>query len=316
MNDDSPHDLTEQRLARDLRSAARGVPLAPGSEVAVVASGRRRRHRRRQVNAIVLVAATGVGTALTIRQLARTGDSSVATDTVPATESTGSVPQSAVPAPTTPIDTSPTPETVPGSTSLATAPAGNDIPLAQIVESNMVWNVIEPDSTQAVGYGNIMMSTSGPAVALATSPGRSDDYAPQLWRSDDGVTWTPIDVEVPFGRVDGARFAGDKVYVVGTSPGISKSDANPLLFGVSSDDGVTWDQIALPVDTNAGHELPFVESVSSAAAVYPLEDGAAVFLYTGATLDWDAIADELGVPPTDSLAGYSTRDGVSVPSDP
>ena len=318
MNDESPFDLTEQRLARDLRSAASGMPLAPGSEVAVVATGRRRRHRRRQVNAIALVAATGIGTAFTIRQLARTGDSSVATDTLPATESTGSVPDSAVPAPTAPIDASVPASSIPGSVPPVSTPAaGDDIPPAQIMESNMVWNVVEPDSTEAVGYGNVMLSSRGPVIALATEPGRNDDYAPQVWRSEDGVSWTPIDVDVPFGRVESARFAGDKVYVVGTAPGIAKSRPNPLLFGVSSDDGATWEQMELPVDTNAGRDLPFVEGVSSTAAVYPLDDGAAaVFLYTGAILDWDAIAEELGVPATDALAGFSTRDGVSVSSDP
>ncbi len=315
---ESPHHLTEQRLARDLRAAAGDVSLAPGSEVAVVANGRRRRHRRRQANAIMLVAVTGFGTALTIRQLARTGDSSFATDTLPTTESTGSAPDSAVPAQTAPVDASVPESSIPGSVPLASAPpAGDDIPPATIVDSNMVWNVVTPDSTQAVGYGNVMLSSSGPVIALATEPGRSNDYAPQVWRSDDGVSWTPIEVDVPFGRVEGARFAGDKVYVVGTAPGSSRSQPNPLLFGVSSDDGATWDQMELPVDTNAGRDLPFVKRVSSTAAVYPLDDGAAaVFMYTGAVLDWDAIADELGVPATDALAGYSTRDGVSVSSDP
>lgn len=317
MNNASPHDLTEQRLARDLRAAASGVPIAPGSEVAVVATGRRRRHRRRQANAIMLVAATGFGTALTIRQLARTGESSVATDTLPIdlpTESTGSVPESAVPAPTAPIDTSVAPETTPGSVPLETAVG--DIPPAQIVASNMTWTVIEPDSTQAVGYGNVMLAASGPAVALATSPGRSNDYTPQLWRSDDGVSWSPIDVDVPFGSLDRARFAGDKVYVVGTAPGIPMSQPNPLLFGVSGDDGGLWDQVELPVDTNAGRDLPYVKGLSSTAAVYPLEDGAAVILYSGAMLDWDAIAEQLGVPATDALAGYSTPEGVYVATDP
>ena len=48
-----PLDLAEQRCATCARPANH-MPLAPGSEVAVVATGRRRRHRRRQANAIML----------------------------------------------------------------------------------------------------------------------------------------------------------------------------------------------------------------------------------------------------------------------
>jgi hypothetical protein len=182
----------------------------------------------------------------------------------------------------------------------------------------MVWNVVEPDSTQAVAYGNLSLSNSSelPGVVLATAPGRSDEYAPQLWRSDDGVTWTRVDLEVPFGSLENARFGADTVYAVGTAPGIAGSQPNPLLFGVSHDEGVTWDQIELPVDTNAGHDMPFVQKVTSSAAVYPLENGAAVFLHTGAQLDFNAIAEQLGVAATDTLAGYSTPDGVYVPTDP
>jgi hypothetical protein len=319
MNDDrTPNDLTEQRLARDLRSAAGRVPLAPGSEVTVVANGRRRRHRRRQANAIMLVAATGFGTALTIRQLARNGDSSVATDTLPSTDSTGSVPQSAVPSPTTPSDSTATPETAPSSVPFQTTAASSDIAPAQIVDSNMTWTVVEPDSTQAVAYGNLSLSNASelPGVILATAPGRNDDYTPQMWRSNDGVTWTQLNVDPPFGGLENVRFAGDSVYAVGTAPGIAGTQPNPLMLGVSHDEGATWDQIELPVDTNAGHDLPFVRGIGSTAMVYPLDDGAVVWLYRAAQLDWDAIAAQLGIPATDTLAGYATRDGVRVPVDP
>jgi hypothetical protein len=321
MNDEhNTQDPAQQRLARDLRSAAGSVPLASGSEVAVVAHGRRRRHRRRQANAIVLVAATGIGTAFVIRQLARNGDSSVATDSLPSTEVAASVPQSAVPAPTTPSDSTAAPETTPGSVPLGTAAGSPDFAPAQIVDSNMVWNVVEPDSTQAVAYGDLRSAaTSGaslPGVVLATAPGRNDNYTPQMWRSDDGISWTQIDVNPPFGGLGNTRFTGDSVYAVGTAPGIAGSQANPLRFGVSHDDGATWDQIELPVDTNAGHDLPFVKHVSSTATVYPLDQGAVVWLDSGAELDWDAIAAQLGVQATDSLGAYSTRDGVLVPVDP
>jgi hypothetical protein len=326
MNDEhTPHDLTEERLARDLRSAAYRMPLAPGSEVAVVATGRRRRHRRRQANAIMLVAATGIGTAFTIRQLARNGDSSIATDTVPSTDSTvpsadSTVPLSAVPMPTTPSDSTPTPETVPATVPLETPPldsSGRMPPPAEIVESNMVWNVVEPDSTQAVAYGDLSLSTSGelPGVILSTAPGRSDEYVPQLWRSDDGVTWSAVELDVPFGSLHNARFTADGVYAVGTAPGIAATESNPLMLGISHDAGATWDRIELPVDTNAGHDLPYVKEVGSSATAYPIEGGAVVWLYSGAQLDHAAISERLGLALTDGLAANFTPEGVYVPVD-
>src|SRR4029453_2456618 len=128
----TPHDLTEQRLARDLKAAAGGMSLAPGAGVAGGPNGRRPRQRRRQANAIMLGAAAGIGTAFTIRQLARTGDSSVATDTLPTTDSTGSAPQAAGPPPTTPVETTPAPATTQALFPSATNPieAPGDVPPA------------------------------------------------------------------------------------------------------------------------------------------------------------------------------------------
>ena len=102
-----------------------------------------------------------------------------------------------------------------------------------------------------------------------------------MWRTEDGVTWTPVEIDVPFGSLHNTRFTADSVYVVGTAPGIAADRPNPLLLGVSHDDGETWDQIELPVDTNAGHDLPFITEVGASAVVYPIEDGAVVWLYTG-----------------------------------
>jgi len=184
----------------------------------------------------------------------------------------------------------------------------------------MVWNVVEPDSTEAVAFGDMRTAANGnslPGVLLGTAPGRNDDYTPQMWRSNDGVTWTPVNVDPPFGGLGSVQFASDAVYTVGTAPGVAANHSNPLLFGTSHDDGATWDQLELPVDTNAGHDLPFVVKVSSTAMLYPLDNGGVVvWLYSGAQLDWPAIADQLGVQATDTLAAYSSRDGVLVPVDP
>ena len=72
-------------------------------------------------------------------------------------------------------------------------------------------------------------------MLLATAPGRSDEYVAAVLASDDGVTWTPVEVDVPFGSARHVlASSATSVYAVGTSPGIAESQPNPLLFGVSA----------------------------------------------------------------------------------
>lgn len=301
-------DLAGQRLMRDLRAAARQIDLSPGSELAVVANGRRRRHRRRQATAATLVVALGGGTALVVQQLARTGESSIATDEPVTTEDSN--PSSSDPTVDPPI--APATSVVDPGAGTASEPTPDEaaVPVANRVESNLVWTTVEPDSTEAVAYSEIPVFDSG--LVLATAPGRSDDYVPQFWRTDDGVHWRQVDIESPFGTRTNTRMSGDLVYVVGTAPGVAADQPNPLMVAISGDDGATWEQIELPVDTNVTTDLPMTRRAGGSASQVPIDGGVLVFSYRYVELDWTAITERVLGEASDSvfdmtIEGFSTR---------
>lgn len=300
-------DLNEERLARELRTAAHQIDLTPGSELSVVTRGRRRRQRRRRATTFTLVTALTAGTAVGVQQLSRTGDDSIASETPEATVPTeGTTPSSLQPPPPT---TAPPVEMATTGTDEANA-VPEVVPPAQLVASNMEWAVVEPDSAQAVAYATF---TGGavevPGVILATAPGRSDDYEPMLWRTDDGITWEPVGVDVPVGQLQQLVVDGSSLYVVGTAPGVAATEPNPLVLATSVD-GDTWDQISLPVDVNADRDLPMVVGVSAYGTVSPYEDGLFVITQRSINLDWEALTRA-----DDRLAGgvYGfLPDGVTV----
>lgn len=290
--------IAELRIRKELRAAAREIDLTPGSELRAVTTGRRRHQRRRRATTFALVTALGAGTAFGIQRLASSGGGErVALDEPELTgadgddETTGSDAPVAA-SPSVPDDTA-TP--VPGTAPAATDDTIGDAPLAEIVESDMVWNVVAVDSAEAVSFAQgAFASNEVPGVLLATAPGRSNQYEPTWWSTEDGITWQPLPLDVPIGRVEGAVFDGASVYAVGTAPGIAASDPNPFVLASSDDRGVTWDQITLPVDTNAGRELPLVRGVSAGATPIPIEGGTLVIVTRWFDLDWDKLAAESG----------------------
>ena len=64
--------------------------------------------------------------------------------------------------------------------------------------------------------------------------------------------WTPTDFDPPFASFERTAFAAGTIYNVGTAPGVAASEPNPLLVTLSTDDGATWQQVEMPVDTHAG----------------------------------------------------------------
>ena len=150
---------------------------------------------------------------------------------------------------------------------------------------------------------------------LSTAPGRSNDFTPMFWRTADGITWTPHDLDAPIGgrNHDQFVFDGGAVYAVGTAPGIAASAPNPLIAAWSDDDGATWHQTELPIDTNADLDVPGIRHVSYASSVHPLDgDGAIVLVQHHAGLDWDLVnrrLAELGHPVS---TDFVDQDGVGV----
>lgn len=296
-------DLTRERMSRDLRSAAREIRLEPGSELSVVTTGKRRRRRRNRLTAFAAVGALAAGTGVVVQQLSQTDDTSIQ---IGEGEETLDETVEEVPAP---VET--TPSTEPANPDATWDPAvdeaaggGGDIdaPPAELVESNMVWRVVEPDAAQAVGmalYSN-PWTEFGDGILLSTAPGRSDDFKPMFWRSEDGITWTEYDIDVPFGGRERIVFDGGSVYTVGTAPGIAETDPNPLIVAWSDDEGQTWHETVLPVDTNAGREVPTIDGVGVSSSVHPLDAGGVIVLVQHyANLDWNLVMSrlaELGYP--------------------
>lgn len=301
-------DLTRERLSRDLRTAAREIRLEPGSELRVVSTGKQRRRRRNRLTAFAGVGVLAAGSALVVQRLSQTEDTSIQfgegeVSSEPTTEdeiTVVSTPTTEPPSPDAEDTVAPAEEQAPPDQG---ADAGSgDAPPAELVESNYVWRVVEPDASQAVGmalYSN-PWTEFGDGILLSTAPGRSDDFAPMFWRSEDGITWTEYDIDVPFGGRERIVFDGGSIYTVGTAPGIAETDVNPLIVAWSDDEGATWNETALPIDTNAGRDVPMIGGVGVSSNVYPLDEGGVIVMVQHyANLDWELVQSrlaELGYP--------------------
>jgi hypothetical protein len=143
------------------------------------------------------------------------------------------------------------------------------------VESDLVWNVVTPDAASSVGsaYGPVEL----PGMVVSSAPGRNDNGVPSVvWRSDDGITWEQLDIELPFGVLYNSSFEGSRIYSVGTAPGIAATDSNPLLVASSVDAGSTWSTIELPIDSNANADLPYVRRAYATGQAAPIRSGVLV----------------------------------------
>jgi hypothetical protein len=279
-------------IADALHRAAAELTLRRGSHVAVVRRATRRQHRRRRAVAAGAVIAVGGGTVLTIQQLTRP---------------TGGTLRSPADEGTEVGDVTPDATATVGTTSPPNAAAGADP--AVLVESDLVWNVVTPDTASSVGfsYGPIVL----PGMVVSSAPGRTATGAgmPVVWRSEDGITWEQLDVELPVGSLtDATAFDGDRIYTVGTAPGVAASFPNPLLVASSDDAGSTWNTITLPIDSNASASLPFVRRAYAIGRATPITGGVLVAVNSVVELDTERL--DLG-------NFYSwNADGVETQADP
>lgn len=250
------------RLRGELHEASTHVRLAPGSELAVIRSAHRRRTRTRALVGATAAVAVGTGTVVAIQQLGKTTPGRVAVG-----EGEGTTPENAVPPsapPATAADSTAT--TVQDASATGTVPGGMpefDVQSAVAAPSRYAWTPTSVDAANAVmGYwaGRV------PGVIISTAPGRVSDPnaqpVQQAYYTADGVTFEPLDIEIPDDLNRGSRlFAeGDAIYRVGTAPGVAADDPNPMLVEYSPDRGATWSTIELPVDTHEARSLPYVDS--------------------------------------------------------
>jgi hypothetical protein len=275
------------RLVRHFDEVAGSIRLPYGSEADVVRTARRRTVRRRQLTVAASIAAVGGTTVLGLQQLTRTGDGSAGLRS-----GNSLAPSAADP----PMDV----RTPTGSASV--------VQTATIGDSTMTWRTVDPDSAAAVAMGvGGRGGTTFPGVIVSTAPGRSDTLNLQLWHSDDGVSFTPIDGRPPNRSLVTAGAVGEQIYTFGTAPGVAATDPNPLLASFSNDGGGTWQDATLPIDTNALRSLPGVVDTNVYVDGVAIE-GDAVLVVARTTVQLDPAA--FGVSAPDNQAWEMLDDGV------
>lgn len=254
MSDD---ELVEQ-LQAELKQVFDATRVAPGSSVAAVRSAHRRRRRRRSMLTGAAAVAVLAGGTVAVRQV-RTDDSL-------ATGASG--PGDAAAEPVAELS-------VAGTTAAPSSP-----PPATVIDSPLVWADVTPAAGDQAGPS---WSGEVPGVVVVSQDGRSE-----LWWTADGIEFARLAADPPSG--DPARWYARGELVVGAGAEVDSR----LMVDVSTDRGVTWSTVALPVDPHAldglDHVVPFVST-----AVLPTDGVPLVTVTMRADLDPSGIAALDGV---------------------
>jgi hypothetical protein len=118
-----------------------------------------------------------------------------------------------------------------------------------LVASSLEWTSVTPRSGLSWSSATIV----GPDKALyglSTAPGSvgDDGSAPVLYRSTDGVEWTPT--TLPDGlHPSSIASAGQSIYAVGTAP--AGGNANVVQLASSTTAGGTWSKVDVPLDLDS-----------------------------------------------------------------
>jgi hypothetical protein len=238
MNDLTP---AEQAIADQLQRQARTLDVGDTAVANVVRRGRQRAERRKVavgVAAVVALSGTAIGA---IQLLSRP----VAHRVVPSTDPGGGQ------------GTTPT-GTVPG------ASANEQLTPVTPVDSNLVWNAVEPGSTEALGSDMwrpypTTLGDNPPYLAWSTSPGKASNeantpYTPTLYRSDDGIHWQvagSASFTQPEVSMRGTESRNGRMFAFGTAAAtapIAKGGGGDVVVDVSDDQGASWRPITLPID--------------------------------------------------------------------
>jgi hypothetical protein len=138
-------------------------------------------------------------------------------------------------------------------------------PAAAVVDDNLVWNPVTPDSAEAVAFGGLVGDAgTGPFFRFSTAPGKTDTYTPQLYRSADGVRWETV-TNPPVNQRGLAAY-DNQVFALGTGPArgpIPDGGTGDVALAASSDAGDSWNSVALPVDLRRIGDLAGVARVDT-----------------------------------------------------
>lgn len=306
---DRPAEQIPAPLAEHLASTAASLDVGQPSVEAVVARGRQRQHRTRvAIGTVGVLAVAGLSiTAVTV--LSRPTEHRVVgapADSVAPDPTASSI---EVSDPSTPA----APETA--DTAVTADPADTAVTAdgSLIVASDFVWNEVDPNSAEAVAtadYGDgRRVVGDGPFVALSTAPGTRDEYAPVIWRSDDGASWHPVETP-PELVARSIASGGGRFFTLGTTPAAADTGRlSDVAVSSSADGGLTWDTTVLPLDTSALDGQPGVKSVgviTTGLAAGP--EGVMVAAQAWPNLDIDSM-----VPADGKVNGFNpTPDGLQV----
>jgi hypothetical protein len=277
----APRPEIDRMIADRIVHHAGQLDVAGRPVAAVMARGRHRQHRRRTAIGIAALAGITGATVASVNVLTGPTDRPVSDDGITS-------PEIAVDGTT---DTA-LPTTVPPMLPFSSVPA---TPL-ELVDSNLVWNVIEPGSAEALG-STLLADTGGivgdgPYLAWSTAPGKTDSSRPALWRSDDGQRWRLSAASPPVSAV-GLAASNGRFLAFGTMPSTAPTSAGraaEAAVAVSDDAGDSWRTVELPIDLTGFSADPTVRSAGTAAvAIAAGEPGVLVAARTTVNLDWEAI---------------------------
>lgn len=234
-------DEQTSRVSKMLHDTTADLDVPTIGVSAVRRRGSNRQHRRRAVVATTSAVLLLGGGVLTVQRLSNTPGRTTGPAAVPSTDSQPA-----------PIETIATATTAVGPSSGVT---GDPV---QRVDSAFVWNAVTPGSAEAVSslVWGIGPTQEAPYFAWSTAPGPTTDgsYQPMLYRSDDGIRWSPATdgtFTEPQVSKRGLASQNGTLFAFGTAAAtaaIPKGGAGDAVVDVSTDGGATWQPQVLPLD--------------------------------------------------------------------
>ena len=121
----------------------------------------------------------------------------------------------------------------------------------------MQWRQVDPASGLGMARDVGSVGLTAPLYALSTAPGTTDVGKARpsrvVWRSDDGIEWSPsatLGADLYPSDLSGAAH---RIFAVGTAPAVSAGGrtVSPPVLGWSEDGAVTWSRAEVDLDVDA-----------------------------------------------------------------
>lgn len=236
-------DEQTSRVSKVLNDTTANLDVPTIGVSAIRRRGSTRQHRRRAVVATTSAVLLLGGGVLTVQRLSSTPGRTTGPAAVPPTDATTITPSETIATATTFTGTQP------GSA------VGEPV---NRVDSAFVWNAVTPGSAEAVSslVWGIGPTQEAPYFAWSTAPGPTGDgsYQPMLYRSDDGIRWSPVadgTFTEPQVSKRGLASQNGTLFAFGTAAAtaaIPQGGAGDAVVDVSTDGGATWQPQVLPLD--------------------------------------------------------------------